>query len=105
MRPGPELVARNRRRTARLEGWPGGAVETCERVAAKHPDWTVTWTAGFRYGPISRPPGFRAWRHGTSSNEALEVQAATEAGLVAAIELMITPLPRQRSRRTAADLS
>lgn len=82
MRPGPELAAHNRRRTARLESWPRGVAEACEQIAAAFPDWFVSWTHGFQYGYIARPEGYRAWqRHGR-----LEVGSPTGAGLVSAIE-------------------
>lgn len=63
---GPDLAGRNRRVIAERTGWPAGALEACEQLAAEFPGRAVDWFPEWRIATpgFDRDEGFYAWWRG-----------------------------------------
>lgn len=76
-------LALNRRLMAERRGWPGGVLDTCERLDREHPGWSVWWQMESTVPGFEHPAGFLAdWL----ADDSVVVCAETEAGIVAAMQ-------------------
>jgi hypothetical protein len=80
------LRQRNMRLIAGRTGWPEGALEACEEIEAKYPDWSVDWRPENRCPGFEHPTGYFARTGPDHPSRRRDLFAVTAEDLLALLD-------------------